>query len=265
MADLRSQYRVRPGVQGTTADRVEIMSPIWVSFSLGQLPEVLTVAYKDEKSAENLRVVYFLEQENGDLIVDFMSDELDLSDKVEIHNNVHKGNMFNGLNKGVQNTSETNTPYYFNPQRVFSAIYSEATDIDEDFEYIPWDHLPVHVAAAIFRDVLSTQHYSYLYSKDYPLSRFRAVFSRRVRNQGVLLYQYVEKKDGCLLDFATIVNPQDLKSSPEYELNNSKVLRDRGIKIISAGFSDLIPMDYEMLKQRRFNSFDRNQKIKNGN
>jgi hypothetical protein len=57
VADLRSQFRLRPGVRAYTRDGIEVANPVWILFTLGQTPEVLNVTYEGERKAENLRVV----------------------------------------------------------------------------------------------------------------------------------------------------------------------------------------------------------------
>lgn len=93
VADLRSQFRIRPGVQAYTRDGIEVNNPVWILFTLGQPPAVLDVAYDGARSPENLRVIKFEDEligteagkeRKGKLVKD-LSDELDKSDKDEIH------------------------------------------------------------------------------------------------------------------------------------------------------------------------------------
>jgi len=62
IADLRPQFRIRPGVQAYTRDGIEISNPVWILFSLGQPPETIDVTYDGERNAENLRVIHMGEK-----------------------------------------------------------------------------------------------------------------------------------------------------------------------------------------------------------
>ncbi len=94
VADLRTQFRIRPGVQAYTRDGIEVDSPVWILFTLGQPPEILDVTYDGAREAKNLRVINFdddatITLENSEkrrgLLVKGLVDELDESDKTEIH------------------------------------------------------------------------------------------------------------------------------------------------------------------------------------
>ncbi len=93
VADLQSQFRIRPGVKAYTRDGIEVNNPVWILFTLGQPPVVLDVAYVGARKAENLRVIYLdddwistgdQQKRKGKLVKEFV-DELDKSDKEEIH------------------------------------------------------------------------------------------------------------------------------------------------------------------------------------
>jgi regulator of protease activity HflC (stomatin/prohibitin superfamily) len=77
----------------------------------------------------------------------------------------------------------------------------------------------------------------------------RGIFSRNVRNLGILSYQFVKRTDGNTLLPGQGWNPADLTFFSVFDLVESKVLRNRGIKVISAGFSDLEPTS-EKVKDR---------------
>jgi len=61
IADLRPQFRIRPGVQAYTRDGIEFQNPVWILFALGQPPNVVDVTYEGNRTAENLRVIHFSE------------------------------------------------------------------------------------------------------------------------------------------------------------------------------------------------------------
>ena len=93
--DLRPQFRIRPGVRANTREGIEVETPVWVLFTLGQPPDVLDVAYDGERTPENLRVIklerkYAEQRQRSVLAVTSVSDELDLADKKEIHRYVQR-------------------------------------------------------------------------------------------------------------------------------------------------------------------------------
>jgi hypothetical protein len=63
IADLRPQFRIRPEVQAYTRDGIEISTPVWILFTLGQPPETIDVTYEGERIAENLRVIHMGEKD----------------------------------------------------------------------------------------------------------------------------------------------------------------------------------------------------------
>jgi len=63
VADLRPQFRIRPGIQAYTRDGIEVSNPVWILFTLGQPPNVLDVTYDGERVPENLRVIHLSEKD----------------------------------------------------------------------------------------------------------------------------------------------------------------------------------------------------------
>ena len=144
-------------------------------------------------------------------------------------------------------------PYLFDRKRVVAAVYSEAKDQDrEEFEdeQMHWTKLPVHVAAQTFRDLVSKEQYDYLYQPNDPhkfnLPKLKANLRIAVRNQGVLSFRFVDHIDGLPLEALNELEPDELVYYDKRELENPKVLRSRGIKIIASGFPDLFPVSVEM-------------------
>jgi hypothetical protein len=64
-----------------------------------------------------------------------------------------------------------------------------------------------------------------------------------VRNQGVLSYQFVVHRDGRPITSGQVWNKEELSIYPEQSLKTSKILRDRGIKVVFATFTELKPGD----------------------
>jgi hypothetical protein len=108
-----------------------------------------------------------------------------------------------------------------------------------------WTELPLKVAIEVFRDMLALENYDDLYrptSDEFPFFQtFRPKFNRRVRNLGVLNYQFVRRKDGRPFEKGMTWDESEVDYAPVQRLRASKVLRDRGIKIMVAGFPELNP------------------------
>jgi hypothetical protein len=67
----------------------------------------------------------------------------------------------------------------------------------------------------------------------------------------MLSYRLIRQRNGSGLSHDQIYDPSELRCTPIYRLRNSKskVLRERGIKVLASGFLDMIPPD-EVYKQR---------------
>ncbi|MBE0683778.1 MAG: hypothetical protein IH589_17875 [Anaerolineales bacterium] len=257
-ADLRKQSRAREGVVGSTRDGIEVKTKISVAFTLGQKEETLKVTkvngnwlvIQTAGASESDPTKKVLQA--GSLGIKKLSDELDDKDKEEIERCF---NQLEWLGSGSQ-VGETKSGYapqfVFDAERVFAAVYSRARNA-KDGVLGEWTDLPVYAATEVFRDLLAHENYDDLYLPDdpkkFPLSDFKGKFGRIVRNMGVLGFQIVMRKDGAPLKDGQVVREDELIFSTSRHFEGSAVLRDRGIKILSAGFSDLIPTDKVVREQ----------------
>jgi hypothetical protein len=263
VADLRPQSRLRQHVHGYTRDGVQVRSDISVTFTLGQPAEILLVAYQGEQEAANLRVVHLGERvitafgrQHPQQIIQELVDELDAQDKAEIHQFVQayiaEHNEFADIPRVTSRAAPTRFEFF--PDRIFAAIYSEAMDVGHE-SLIDWSELPGRVGAEVFRNMLSHQAYTHLYSAEdegvYPLQDFKQAFSRAVRNLGVLSYQFVGLRGsgGLALQEEAEWDPRELIFLPAQELKNPKVLRERGIKVNHTGFRELDPVEPAVRQQ----------------
>jgi hypothetical protein len=252
MVSLRRQFAIRPNVHSITKDGFEVFAHMITIFTLGDPPDVLRVGYLGDR-AEDLRVLQ-LDERQG--ILYSVKDELNGEDKLEIHRLYQRAARFNeefGATPGDDSITTPNAPYTFDAERVFKAVYAEARKPGED-EVISWLDLPGMVAVEIFHNLVSLYGYADLYQpkdpKRFPfVEEFRPEFSRRVRNQGVLSYQLVVRNDGRPLRLGEIYLPEDLTVMPARTLTNSKILRDRGIKVITATLPELRPVNPAVRQQ----------------
>jgi len=79
---------------------------------------------------------------------------------------------------------------------------------------------------------------------------FRPRFNKRVRNLGVLGYQLVLNLEGQPLEKGHPWEDGFITFYPSQTLRSSKILRDRGIRVIAAGFAELRPSNPAVLQQR---------------
>jgi hypothetical protein len=264
VGDLRPQIRRVDDVHGYTLDGIELFTSVYAIFTLGQPPQVLRVNYAGEHTPENLRVVHtmdkvLVEPDTGIPIrrvqlVKSLTDELDDRDKSEIHRFINSADysLHPYKDLGILDP-DTSTPYEFSPQRVFAAVVSKAQDSQKG-EKRDWTELPAAVAVDIFRDLLGRQIYDDLYKPAqpdiYPLQDMKAIFSKRIQNQGVLAFQYVERTDGLQIECGQEWKAEKIRLTEVRELKQPKVLRARGIKVIGAGFGELNPVNKAVYQQR---------------
>ena len=253
VVDLRKQSRARPQVRGYTRDGIEITTTVFTLFTIGQRPDVVDVAYDGERHSKNLRVLQLKKQPQKDgtyhIQIDGFADEIDETDRYEIHTTAEELLRSQAMKPYIDAPPENNLPI-FDAERVFAAVFSEARS--EQGEVVPWVDLPPIVAVDIFREILSQYNYDQLYQPnqpaEFPAARMRGLFRNLVRNTGVLSYRLVFHKTRKPL-LPGSYDPQDLRVSEIYELKNPKILRERGIKIVACGFTDMTPPE-EIYLQR---------------
>ncbi len=259
VVDLRPQMRLRLGVKAYTRDGIEFTSHILSIFTLGQPPQVLKVAYEGERDADHLRVAYLKESDSrldpyGRVIATVkLADELDADDKAEIHRFVQSYMPDAILNQ--PDGSKQKTPFLVDHQRIFAAVYSKTKDVTKD-TYLDWQELTPNVTAEVFRTVLGGEFFNDLYRPEdpevYRLKDLKARVARQVRNMGVLAYQYVGCRDEQPLFTGQTIPKDELVEYPVQEFRTPKVLRSRGIKVISASFTEPKPVDKELLRQKLY-------------
>jgi hypothetical protein len=253
VVSLRRQARANPGILGYTSDGIEVKTNVVAVFSLGQPASNITVAYLGAPVFENLRVLN-LDPETKK--IKSISEELDDADKQDIHRFAWKYLSAPQPNAPLEppDTSQEYPPYHIDARRIFAAVYSQARHATES-KLDDWTSLPALVATEIFRNMISQVSYDSLYLPDDPVrfplqTDFKPAFARKVRYQGVMSYQFVHRLDGQSPAEGQRVDNRQYRIAPVKELYASKVLRDRGIKVLHAGFSELTPTDPKIRQQR---------------
>jgi hypothetical protein len=255
--DLRPQIRTRKSVNAYTREGIEIQTSITTMFTIGQTPDILKIVYEGDEKPENLRIVVLAEkaiQRDGEIIaisqqiIKELIDGLDSVDKQEIHRYIHDYRKTGGQ-VAYQTTlpkDEPSAPFLFDPARIFKAIYASSLDIKED-DYKEWTELPPFIATEIFRNLIAGEIYDYLYfpadQSKFPLQDLKSNFALKMRHQGILAFQFYERKDSIPFMAGQEWLENRYIIYPIQELHTPKVLRVRGIKVIHAGFSDLTPVN----------------------
>jgi hypothetical protein len=256
-ADLRPQIRFNTGFKALTRDRIELETAVYVVFTLGQPADEILITFVDN-AQQDLRIVQLSEQWFSDEVsgkrVKVVTDlkdcsELDENDRYDAINYYTRYNSTPSPLRGQvsvdSNENDISTsPFVCDVERVASSVYSTAfTAGGEKTDH--WTELPTQVASEMFRTYLQRVAYDDLYlpeqTDNFPLKRFKKQFNLDMKNQGVLSYRFVERKDGNPIQIGEQWDAQDILISPLQYFRHSKILRDRGIKIISAGFTELSP------------------------
>ena len=260
--DLRQQIRRRPEIHAYTRNGIEIVTTVYVIFTLGEPPEILKVGYLGESQPQNLRVIYTQEEVVEDpntgikKVVKKISnlvDELDEDDKDAIHRfaQTYQPNVFNSYGK-EREPVHTLAPFRVFPERIFASITAQAHDVMDE-KTADWTELPPHVAVEIFREVLALKDYDELYrpteSVDWDLDSVKRNFSNTVRNSGVLSYQFIAPCEGFTIQQGEEWDESRVTTYPIRDFQQPKILRSRGIKVIHAGFEELIPVAPSVRKE----------------
>jgi hypothetical protein len=261
IVSLRKQFRMGQEIRAYTSDGIEMSCNIFAIFTLGQPATVIRVAYNSLERTPNSLVIVYLDSDNK---VTKVVDELDDADKQEIHAYAQKfidrRERSESL-KLAEGGSEA-PPFTRDPVRIAQAVYSQGPSLvtskgqlTQDTKRDAWEEVPPKVASGIFRDLLAQVKYDTLYSLENPkeyylLDKFRPALIQRLKNQGVLSYQFIFRRGGLPPDKGERIETPVFRISPVQSLKNSKALRDRGIKIIHAGIIKLKPTDPAVMEQR---------------
>jgi len=250
VVDLRKQFRMQQGISAYTREGIEVSTNVSAIFTIGEKPDVLQVTYLGDQREENLRVVVVEKLADGRIKIKALLDEVEEEDRREIHHYARVASRMGVLGAYRPIPPNSQLPE-FEPQRVFSAVSSAARNAQD--EVVPWYDLPTQVAVEQFREILSHENYDTLYqqgeSSRFPLREVQSKLRVRMRDMGILSFRLLTHK-GEDLEVDQVYDPSELLVSPIRALTGSKVLRDRGIKIIAGTFSDLNPVSEEVYKQR---------------
>jgi hypothetical protein len=257
VVDLRKQSRAaKSRISAYTRDGIEISSAVFAVFTIGQRPDIIELAYQGDRRIENLRVISTRRVGRNLVEVKTLNhDELDPADLAEAHDYARIPNQRRDAQRYTPVSFARPEPE-FNEQRVFKAVYAQARNPQE--QVVPWTELPAQVSADVYRRLMSRINYDELYQlhdpnpTSFPIPEIKRHFRNQVRNTGLLMFRVVFHRSLIPLADGTY-NESDLFVSPSLPFTGPQVLRDRGIKVIFAGFSS--PMAAPEIYQQRLTSW----------
>jgi hypothetical protein len=142
------------------------------------------------------------------------------------------------------------SPFIFDPKRVFHAIYARGRNLKAGTPTGPddWSKQPTQIATELYRQELSQLRYDDIYMpedpKNFPLIKdIKPRFARIMRHSGVLAFQLIRRRDGKCIDVGQELNNKEFNLDyPVMEFRQPKPLRERGIRVIHASFTELKPL-----------------------
>ena len=259
VVDLRKQSRARLDVGAYTRDGIEMKMLIFTVFTLGQDPDILPVSYAGQRKSEYMRVINWKRLPNGKIRVESLVDELDADDRNEIQQFAQKAGASNemgvftslppALVRDWMRESPLELTPIFNERRVFNAIFTQARTAQA---LLPWDEMPANVAISLFREILLKHNFDEIFHPEtpqFPMRMLRNELRIKARNNGILSFSLVLHRSGKSLAPGDY-DPSEIMVSMPRPLTSPKALRERGIKVLVAGFNDLQPLSEQIYKQR---------------
>jgi hypothetical protein len=228
--DLRKQVRRLQNVRAYTFDGVEVETTISVVFTLGRPPDVLPVTVTDDHP-QQVRVIRLAPDGRT---IEGLDDILTLEDKEEIFHFMQQVWPPQGGSEALQLDSKQldRPPYILSPDRIAMAVFSKAQNI-VDGTRVSWTDLPSRVAGEFFRNMIAGVTYEELY----------------------LPRDLDQRRDGCQLIKGQLLDRKLTWTSPVEPFRRPTILRKQGIKLLSASFSDLVPLD-PYLQKRGLNQWN---------
>lgn len=257
IVSLRKQLRMERDVLAQTSDGIEVRTNVFCNFALGQPPDVIQVAYCGSLTPESLSVLVIDPQTH---MIKNILDVLDAQEKKEVHQ--FAKDFIDCLDPDDTLVLADQTvecpPFTIDERRIEAAVYSKALNVNDGQPYVTWTDLPIMVAVEEFRNMISPHSYDSLFLPEeqsrFPLiNDIKPAFARKLKSLGVLSYQFVFRKGNKSPEINQRVDHRQFRIAPPREFQSSKVLRDRGIKVIYAGFSELSPTDQGVKLQRFYN------------
>lgn len=270
LVSLRKQRRRSQQVLAYTSDGIEVKTDLTVTFTIGQPASIIKVAYQGEPYYYNLRVLK-VDPLTGKITA--IVDELDEEDKRAVHEYAQRFLTFldHSARLEPEEPASELPPFQVDEERIKSAVYYFARNTS-DGNIEQWSDLPMQVAVETFRHIIAQKRFDDLYLADqvdifafrdeppgkFPLlTEVKPEFFRRMRYRGVVSFQFVHHLKGRSPVEGLRLDNRAFRVSPVQALppapGASMVLRERGIKIIEADFSEVVPTDEKITLRRMEN------------
>lgn len=266
--NLRKQTRSIDEVVVYTRNGIKVKSKVTVVFSLSDDPEILTVGFVGGANLSNLRILKTREDDNNFTVEDTY--DLDLDDAKEILNSIKKTSTTSNFKGNLS------VPYKFDKDRVLRAALSQARN--KSGEAIFWHEAPIEIATDIFRATLAEIPYDNLFNgvsaynlynlnagnasdveggqkvdkqSTQTLSKIKEAFLIKVKQRGMISFQFVEHLGGSPFYEGQNVPLNSVKKYEPVTLVGEKFnfVRNRGIVIKNASFSEVLAVDKEIQKR----------------
>ncbi|MCS6907194.1 MAG: hypothetical protein RML93_04830, partial [Anaerolineales bacterium] len=176
-----------------------------------------------------------------------LSDEIDHDDREEIHRfvqNFHRERPENLFSTAQEEEKRSKTSV--NPEQILAAFYGIPASQPSQGA-MDWTDFPLQIVIDLFREFLASISFESIYSPHRrptrSLTELKSQFSKRARNQGVLCFQFVQRKDNLPIRVGDEWRVSELIFYPVQKLTTPKFLRSKGIKILNATFGELRPAD----------------------
>ena len=264
--DLRRQIRTQEKVTAITRDGIEIETDIFVQFSISGIPHTIYVTEINNQ----IKTIEFDETTHKvtGFSNRFPSEERETNFKKVIQD------LMKGEDPDRRLLDPYNYPekgYRFNLQRV-QTVYDNQPWDPETGKQIDWRNLPLAVAIEEFRNTIVRYPFDELFIKqdpqsqqmagaggEFPLSRIRIDFARRMRESGMVSFYFVQGKDrqpvrigDDILDPIKFVKVKFSKGEKDYllaKILSQQPLARSAITVSGAWFGEVIPTDEEVQVQ----------------
>jgi hypothetical protein len=255
VVSLGEQTRKVVNLELYTRDSIRVKTTVIVRFTISDCPRVSFVTYVGDSpdgppvlAPANLRLV---DVDYRTRIVRNVRDDLDEADRIEIHQSIkHEWKVIEAILPvyplKLWLPQFNIPPYTGSSKRVFKAVRSQGLMANET-RLDDWLDLPVLEATRIFRDLVARWYLDDLFLPEDPVNlplntRLRPELSQSLRSLGHIVYQMVRFRDpNRSIKKGDRLSDMDCVAGKEKALENSKLLRDRGIEIIATNFTELTP------------------------
>jgi hypothetical protein len=260
--DLRRQFRITPKVDAYTRDGIKVESAVYSVFSLSDEPDtffITNIGDTSKRNPEDLRAVQVDKKyENDGSVTERVTGlyRLNPGDAEEVINYFESVDFRLDPMDSQRESAASRDPYPFDQERVTRAIYY-LPHIADDKTPVEWSELPNMVVIEEFRNTVAQYAFDYMHMPDnadeFPLKKIKQEFAFKIKSKGVAKYQLVFRRDGKPVMEGQQWNIRELTRSPAQLFQTPQVLRDRGIKVVAAGFSELKPP--EQVKNELINNW----------